>query len=81
MRWIILVLLVGCSSAGLDEKCEWSWMDEEGCLMDTCDLQLQADDRDHSWSECRDGQCWCCLDEGECWYSGHDFPVGADGDS
>ena len=61
MRWLVALVLLSCSPEVEPDPCEeWTWIDEEGCSGDVCGNQ-GADSY-----ECRDGECWCCLDE-ECW--------------
>ena len=88
MRWFVLIFLAACSASATEDHCDWNWIEEEHCLMDTCDLQLQAHERDHSWTECHHGECWCCADpqyvqggQAQCWYSGVVLKPWSDGDS
>jgi len=89
MRWLVVIILGGCSmSSPCSNDCDWTWLEEEGCMMDTCELQLLDVERDHSWTECRDGECWCCTNpqgtraqQARCWFSGRVFEPWSDGDS
>lgn len=56
----IITAQVNCGDEEPDPCEDWTWMDEEACLMDRCAM-VSADD-----SECREGECWCC-DDVECW--------------
>lgn len=61
MRWIVVLVLLSCSSDVESDPCEsWTWINEEGCSGDVC-AEQGADGY-----ECRDGVCWCCFGE-ECW--------------
>jgi hypothetical protein len=53
--WLILLLLA-CSEP--EDSCDWTWIDEEACLMDVCEAQQASDD-----------ECWCYEAE-SCWFSG-----------
>lgn len=58
---LLLMGLLGCGSEPATDPCdEWTWIEEESCLMDICG------DEDAGNSECRAGECWCCNDD-ECW--------------
>lgn len=56
----MLLFFTSCSVGDLD--CDWTWIEEESCLMDVCAEQGASD------FECRHGDCWCCDGDG-CWNS------------
>lgn len=61
---LIILSLLACGEEPVPDPCEeWTWIEEENCLMDICGEQEGATD-----SECREGECWCC-NEDECWDS------------
>ena len=65
---VVVVLFSACSGPG-SATCEsWTWIEDEGCLMDVCAEGVPS--VNEISSECRDaGECWCC-DANDCWFSG-----------
>jgi hypothetical protein len=69
----VALALVACSEPvdpPPDLCAEWSWLEEEACLMEVC-----ADLLELPHFECRGaGECWCCDDAGRCLDSERSFP-------